>query len=295
MANLARFTVAGDPSANGGYEVSPSDTPALALESSAALVQRATYRVAETSAGAPALTLDNGTTTGTEVDAATPGAPVTVSAGIPSDATAAHSWVIECKVNGGKAVNAAGVLVDSPDMVFRRGLYLLGPLGVRKVVAGEVDEFGARWGDGVLNGLVDAFDPATVAGTPGFEGTVYTTNDTVTTAVANAMVFGSLAGNFPGFGRIAVSVVVDDGTDRAFIERIWSVVEDSGGVTKSPAVSPDEFDDLSLPSDAVSLQRTVGGPLVRYNVRFKGLAATNLGWSYKVSAETRALPGGSAP
>lgn len=168
MTNLARFTIAGTPSSQRGYDVDPGATPALQLEGSASLVGRTTFEVYSASdplsprcsPGAPVLTL-TGSTSGQSVDATTPGAVVTVSAGMPS-VRAPHAWMVRCKVDGGVKQDGS---VD-PDKVFERLMVMRSVLGRRKILPGERDEYSPTesWASAV-NDLAD--ESETDLGAPG--------------------------------------------------------------------------------------------------------------------------------
>ena len=151
MTNLARFTIAGTPSSQGGYDVSPSATPVLALEGSSSLVGRVTFEYVTATDGAPALTLNNGVTTGAAVDAVTPSSTVTISAGIPT-VRAPHLWALRCKVNGG--TNPDGSV--NPDYVFTRFIAMRNSLGRRKILYSERGEYSPTmaWAE-AFNGLID--------------------------------------------------------------------------------------------------------------------------------------------
>ena len=165
MTNLARFTISGTPSSQGGYDVDPGETPQLQLEASAALVGRATFEVYSPSnplspratPAAPTLTL-TGATSGQSVDAASPSAVVTVSAGIPALRTA-HAWAIRCKVDGG--VNHDGSV--NPDKVFERLMVMRSALGRRKIIPSERGEYSTTesWASAVNDFADEAFTRAT--------------------------------------------------------------------------------------------------------------------------------------
>ncbi len=161
MTNLARFTIDADPSANRGYDVQPGATPALQLEGTPnAVVRQVTYQVHDVSEpdspratkDAPTLTLDNGAATGQSVDAATPGAVVDVTSGIPTIAGDGHLWGVRCLVNGG--IDADGRVNE--DYTFSRVLCLRSAFGVRKILAAERTEYSADTWSEAQNELVAA-------------------------------------------------------------------------------------------------------------------------------------------
>lgn len=178
MTNIARFTINGSASTNGGVDVSNSAAVTLALEASPGVVaQRVVYSVYDSSdvnsplasKSAPTLTLDNGAgSTGQSVQASTPNANVTTTA----PASGQHSYLVRCTVNGG--VNANGE-IDS-DYVFERMLTIRSGANLRKTVHGEGTAYSQRSVSDAQNELVDAY--ATVV-TPVVTNT-YTANDTWT-------------------------------------------------------------------------------------------------------------------
>lgn len=166
MTNLARFTIDGTPSSQGGYDVDPGDAPVLALEASSQLVGRVTFEVHSATAGsprattgAPTLTLNNGITTGQALDAATPASTVTISAGIPAS-RAPHLWEVRCKVNGG--TNTDGSV--NPDYVFSRFIAMRTANGRRKIMPSERGEYDTveAWAS-AFNEFVEAY-PETNSG-----------------------------------------------------------------------------------------------------------------------------------
>lgn len=155
MSNLALFTIDGDPSSNRGFDVDPSDTPVLQIESLSPAVWRVQFKVksatntVRATNGAPTLTLDNTSETGQEIEPLTLGGTVTISAGIPA-VRAPHLWEILCVVNSG---GTGGV---DPDCYFARFVAMRSSSGARKVMAFERDEYDPidSWA-GAINELVE--------------------------------------------------------------------------------------------------------------------------------------------
>jgi hypothetical protein len=161
VTNLAKFTIEGTASSPGGYDATTGQTVHFALELVAALVNRWELQVYDpadptaplASYGAPLLSLV-GTTTGQRVQAATPGAQITVVA--PSGM---NSWIVRSIVNGGVGANGKA----NPDYVWERMLVVRDGSGRRKTMATEATQYGPEgWARAVNDHL--AAVPSSVAG-----------------------------------------------------------------------------------------------------------------------------------
>jgi hypothetical protein len=158
--NLARFSISGTSSYLEGYDVNPGQSPTLQLEQSSSLVWLVTFDVRDpaivgsprATKNAPVLTLSNGVSSGTVVNATTPSGVVSVSAGIPASRTAAHLWEARCRVNNG--VNSDGS--TNPDWNFSRFIALRSAQGLRKLMGTERSEYDTidSWA-GAINELID--------------------------------------------------------------------------------------------------------------------------------------------
>jgi hypothetical protein len=156
VANLAKFTINATASSPGGFDATISQVLTLALEGGpASLANRwsvSVYAAADASSpraskNAPSLTLV-GSTSGQNVDAATPGSTITVT--MPGSGV--HSWIIRSKVNGG--LNAKGKV--DPDYVFERIVCIKTGSGLRKAIVTEQTQYGpGGWAD-AQNDLIDA-------------------------------------------------------------------------------------------------------------------------------------------
>lgn len=156
MTNLARFTVNSDPSVNKGIDVLNGATGTFKLETPTSEVWKVTFSTADaTDVNAPLaskdadeLVLDNGSATGTSVDAATVSSEVTTT----WPASGAHSYIVRCTVNNG--VNSDGSA--NSDYVFERMCSIRNAEGRRKIVATEGTQYSVRgWAD-AQNESVDA-------------------------------------------------------------------------------------------------------------------------------------------
>lgn len=140
MTNLARFKIGTSPSTDLGYEATTDGPLALQLEASSGLIRSTTFQVYDlleprsplASLTAPALSLSNGTTSGTQVNASSPTAVVNASCPGGFLGSGRSSWIVRCLVNGG--LNAQGK--PDPDLVFERMIiHRVG--GRRAIVPGE--------------------------------------------------------------------------------------------------------------------------------------------------------------
>jgi hypothetical protein len=153
--NLALFKIDTSPSSDRGFDVDPSDTPDLQIESLSPLVWRVQFKVksgtntVRATAGAPTLTLDNSSETGQEIEPLTLDGTVEISAGIPGS-RAPHLWEVQCVVNSG---GEGGV---DPDCYFSRFIAMRSTAGYRKIMQLERDEYDPieSWA-GAINEMVD--------------------------------------------------------------------------------------------------------------------------------------------
>lgn len=142
------------------------------------------------SPSAPALTLDNGATTGQAVNFSPLSGEITCT--LPNGVTA--SWLVRCVINGGQRV-VNGVVVRDPELIHERMVVIRSGAGLRQLVATETrqesDHGVAKWAEEVLAALgavatASAGDwkpsvrAATTAALP-----AYTRNVNVITANAN--------------------------------------------------------------------------------------------------------------
>lgn len=154
MTNLARFKINGTASSPGGFDTTAGQTLTLQLEALSSATRRVSFQVYDpndetsplASKAAPLLTL-LGATSGSRVDAATPGASVTVTMPV----TGAHSWIVRCYVNDGLDDKER----PSSDYVFERIISIRGG-GRRKIIASEGTQYSkGGWAD-AQNDDVDA-------------------------------------------------------------------------------------------------------------------------------------------
>lgn len=102
------------------------------------------------SKGAPTLTIV-GATSGPAVSPSTVNGTVSIT--LP--ASAGHSYIIRCVVNGGwRALPGGGVVLD-PTLVHHRGVWIPTGFATRKIVATELGEFEAEGFAGAVNDLID--------------------------------------------------------------------------------------------------------------------------------------------
>jgi hypothetical protein len=102
------------------------------------------------SSGAPALTIV-GATSGKAVS------PTTVSGtvSITLPASAGHSWLVRCVINGGwRALPGGGVVLD-PTYIHERGVFIPTGAGLRKVISTEVNQFAVEGWAEAINAMLD--------------------------------------------------------------------------------------------------------------------------------------------
>jgi len=158
----ARFTIAGSPSSNRGYDAAELEELLLALETPTPDIYKAEFSIWKpsdprsplASKNAPELVLDP-----TDGIPSPPSAAVLVT--MP---TGVHSYLIRCVVNDGVEA-ATGVRV--PEWTFERIVSIRSASGMRKIVPGESTQYSARgWAD-AQNDEVDA------AAAAGGDGSLY--------------------------------------------------------------------------------------------------------------------------
>lgn len=161
MTNRARFKITGSssgasPSTDAGHDAIHGETLEFEREASTGLVSRTTFEVFDAARpSAPLASLDAptlslvGASTGTQVDASSPNAPV--ESEMPGGADA-HSWIVRCTVDGG--VNPATGRFD-PEYVFERVVSIRTASGLRKEIYGEAALYATRGPADAQNELLD--------------------------------------------------------------------------------------------------------------------------------------------
>lgn len=177
VSNIVKFLIIGStsgqtPSADRGHDAIPGETLTLRLEGSpSSKLRRLTWEVFDpakpksplASLGTPALSLDNGTDTGTTVDAATPSGDVTlvVPAGV-------NSFLIRATGNGGKGPS----LTVDPEYTYQRMVVTRNARGYRKMLSTEQSHYQPEGWAEAFNAIVDTvnedfqFEGVTVSPAP---------------------------------------------------------------------------------------------------------------------------------
>lgn len=226
MASGAKFAVNDILTSAGGVDLGVDDAVEFALESYPALdVQSCVYTVVAKSPGAPALTFSNGGV------ADPPTATVTTT--MPS--TVGHTYLIQCQVNGGKAVKVNGKDDYSINTVVR-AVAIRTVNNLRKIVVGERVQYDSTDGwTAAIDEVIDAIDTLWPVGASSLMG-ISVSAPVTKTGPTNSPTIGISAATTSADGSMS-------STDKAKLDGIGAgaavvTVNVTAPITKSGTTSP---------------------------------------------------------